>query len=317
MQHDRRRTWAGAVASALLLAGCGGSSRAEQDAPPLALDAAAVCPGGSLSDGVVVCGELPAQGDALVLPADTGALVFGALSRGGERFLTRTGALDLAPALAADLQAELDQSRRSPDSGAAQDGDVVAQTGPYAQLVYRAQVRDGEVTALTPAVRVEETALMTRVLGGASLEGTIAPFVSEEEGYELGATLPVRIELAADAVDAVLGGRVVNAASPVRLSDGSCAPALSDAGARDPLQDVFTESVELQRFPSMHAPFDDELLLKWNDDVSNMGGELFPSAATLLGLEPLDATWETSLHGNPLAGPVVLLELVEGGGGAC
>ena len=75
--------------------------------------------------------------------------------------------------------------------------------------------------------------------------------------------------------------------------------------------------MELQRYPSMHSPFDDEMLLKWSDDVSNMGRELFPSVATLLGLEPLEQAWETSLHGNPTAGPAVVLSVVEGGGGAC
>ncbi len=67
----------------------------------------------------------------------------------------------------------------------------------------------------------------------------------------------------------------------------------------------------------MHAPFNDELLLKWDPDVSNMGPELFPSAATLLGLDPVEEPWQTYLHGNPTAGPAMTLTLTEGGGGTC
>jgi hypothetical protein len=127
----------------------------------------------------------------------------------------------------------------------------------------------------------------------------------------------VRVELAAATTGATLPGRIVNASRAVRTSTGACAPALSDAGDRDPLQEPFTADVALQRFPSMHVPFDDELLVVWDDKVSNMGADLYPSVAALLDLEPLGPAWETALHGNPTAGPALTLRLVEGGGGPC
>ena len=307
-----------ALLLALLLVGCGAADEEGVDAPDL--DAAAVCPGGTVRDAVVLCTELQPEGEPLALPEDDGSARYGALTRGGDRFLTRSGALELSPTVRGDLLEQLETDRESAfdaDSGAAEDGDVAGRTGPYASTVYVAKVDGGTVVALRPAVRVDETALMTRVFGGAVLEGTIAPFVDQEEGYDLDPTLPVRIELAASAQDAVVSGHVVNASRAVRLSTGGCAPALTGAGAHDPLQEPFTEAVTVQRYPSMHTPFDDELLLKWSPDVSSMGSALFPSAATLLGLDPLGPTWDAALHGNPLSGPLMTLALVEGGGGTC
>lgn len=314
MTRDRWWTWA--LPALLLLGGCADDGGEEAAGP--ALDAAAVCPGGVLQDGVVQCPRLQPEGDPLVLPADSGTTAYGALGRGGERFLTRDGARELAPSLAASLVEQVDQDRSSPADGAADDGDVAARTGPYAQLVYRAVVEDGTVRSLEPVVRVDETALLDRVLAGAVLEGTVSTFLGADEGFDLDPTLPVRLELAPAAQGAVLGGTIANATGPVRLSTGACAPALAAAGERDPLsQEPFSSEVVLQRFPSMHVPFDDELLLKWDRDVSNMGTELYPSAATLLGLEPLGETWTASPHGNPTAGPSLVLSLVEGGGGPC
>lgn len=294
-----------------LLPSCGA------DTPdPAPLDAAAVCPGGTEHDGVVVCAELH-EGDAPVaLPADGGDVRYGAVARGGEQLLTRSGALALPEA----LRTQLTDVRRDPDadSGASGRGDVAATSGPYAQLVYRATVEDGRLTALEPVVRVEEAALLTRVFGGAVLEGAIAPFLGADEGYDLTPQLPVRVELEQQASGPVLRGEVVNADAAVRTSDGACAPALSDAGDRDPLQgDPYSAAIALQRYPSMHAPFDDELLLEWSPDASNMGGDLYPSAAHLLGLEPLGTVWQAMPHGNPTSGPALVLRRVDGGGGAC
>jgi hypothetical protein len=252
------------------------------------------------------------------MPADSEMVKYGAVARGGARFLTRDGAFELASSITNTLQAGRGAagSGSGGDSGAADDGDVAARTGAYAQLVYRAQVNGMTVEKLTPIIRIDESALMTHIFGGKVLEGTIAARNGPDE-YATSTTLPVRIELARVATDAVVTGHIVNARRPVRLSTGRCSAALSATGTRDPLRAPFTDTVKLQRFPSMHAPFDDEMLLKWNTDASNMGTQFYPSAATLLGLDPLKRTWETMLHGNPLSGPAMTLRMVQGGGGAC
>ncbi len=310
-----------AVAAMLLLAGCGGGSPATHAIGKTAadgLDAQKVCPSGTLQGTVVQCAQLQPQG--LSLPADTATVAYGALAQGGERFLTRRGVLTLAPSVVTRLQAQLTADRASAASaqgGAVDDGDVAARTGPYAQLVYRAQVQGTTVEALTPVVRIDESALMTRTFGGKVLEGTIARMVNPEVGYDLNATLPVRVELATSAVNGVITGHIVNATRAVRTSTGACAGPLSGEKAKDPLQGPFTDTVELQRYPSMHVPFDDEMLLKWDTDASNMGTEFYPSAATPLGLDPLGNSWVTTLHGNPTSGPAMTLAIVQGGGGAC
>ena len=302
------------ILAGLLLAGCGGGSSTSgpDQTPTDRAELLNACPGGALRGSVVECVQLPPQG--LALPADTATITYGALAQGGERFLTRRGALRLAPSVRKSLQAQLAADRA--ESGAVDDGDVAARTGPYAQLVYRAQVGGNTVESLTPVVRIDESALMTRTFGGKVLEGTIARRGSEEDGYDLDATLPVRIELAATAVDGVITGRIVNATQDVRTSIGTCARALSGDGG-DPLRGPFTDTVTLQRYPSMHTPFDDEMLLKWDADASNMGTAFYPSAATPLGLDPLGESWVTTLHGNPTAGPAMTLALVQGGGDTC
>ena len=66
----------------------------------------------------------------------------------------------------------------------------------------------------------------------------------------------------------------------------------------------------------MHGGFNDEMVLLWKES-SNMGVQFYPSVATLLGGDPLEKRWSTTLHGNPAVGPAVNLHLVTGGGGAC
>ena len=100
-------------------------------------------------------------------------------------------------------------------------------------------------------------------------------------------------------------------------ADGSCLVSLSDDGERNPLRGSFTAEVSLERDPSMHAIFDDEILLVWDGSTSNMGAAFYPSVATVLGGDPFDAEWQTVIHGTPTAGPAVTLHLVDGGGGPC
>jgi hypothetical protein len=71
------------------------------------------------------------------------------------------------------------------------------------------------------------------------------------------------------------------------------------------------------RFPGMHVVFDDEMLIVWNESVSNMGSGYYPSVATLLGGDPMDKKWTTLIHGTPNTGPAVDVHLVTRGGGTC
>ncbi|WNZ07024.1 hypothetical protein [Streptomyces sp. 11x1] len=147
------------------------------------------------------------------------------------------------------------------------------------------------------------------------MEGTIG--VRTRQGdYASDATLPIRIAFAKSPVDGELTGKITNATRAVRSAKGSCFAPLNRTKA-NPLVGKFTARITLERFSSMHAAFDDELLLRWSSSVSNMGHAYYPSIATLLGGDPLGRTWETTLHGTPSAGPSVTLRLVSGGGGTC
>ncbi len=71
------------------------------------------------------------------------------------------------------------------------------------------------------------------------------------------------------------------------------------------------------RVPGMHAMFDDEMVIVWNESTSNMGSGYYPSVATLLGGDPMAKEWTTIIHGTPTVGPAVNVHLVRGGGGTC
>ena len=68
----------------------------------------------------------------------------------------------------------------------------------------------------------------------------------------------------------------------------------------------------LERVPSMHVPYDDEMIVAWNDSSSGMGSAFFPSVATVLGHDPLGNTWDVVQHGTPNSGPALTLHLADG-----
>ncbi|GGR91615.1 hypothetical protein GCM10010269_33420 [Streptomyces humidus] len=295
-----RQAAAGALA-ALVLAGCGTSMAAtdpdRNSASPNALSG--ICAASTQRNGIVHCTEPFAGKKPIRLPSDPSRTQrYGAVKGGGSKFHTRGGDLPLSAAVARQLEADIENRRRA-----------------YANTIYLAVISQGAVTKIKPVADIEENAVLRAAFAGRAMEGAIG--VRTRQGdYSLRETLPVRIEFAKSPVHGKLTGRITNATRAVRSAKGSCFAPLNRTRA-NPLAGVFTAKIAIERAFSMHAPFDDELLLEWSSDVSNMGSAYYPSIATLLGGDPLGRTWETMLHGTPSAGPPVDLRLVNGGGGTC
>lgn len=266
-----------ALFSAVLLSGCA--------APAQPVDVSSACASVSTTTTPPTCERPYDTGVAVRLP-ETAAGAVGAVARGGEEFVTSTGA----------RLAMTDSAR-----------DSVLEGDAYAISIYQAQVSDGTVTSVTPVLTVPSGVTLAHVLGGAVLVGKITPYAGDDD-YDTTESLRVVVTLDAAATGDLLHGAIANATSAVALSDGTCAPALTAAGSRNPLQGAFTSSLQLSRYPSMHTSFDDELVLSWSDSSSGMGAGFFPSVATLMDADPLAATWEVGQHGNPVSGPALVLQ---------
>ncbi|MDG5808594.1 hypothetical protein P9869_39320 [Streptomyces ossamyceticus] len=296
----RRSAAAGALA-ALVLAGCGTSQAAivshENSASPKALSE--ICAASTQRNGIVHCTKLFAGKKPIRLPGDPSRIQrYGAFNRGEATFHTRGGDLPLAVAVAKQLKADAENGRTA-----------------YANTIYLATISKGTVTKIKPVADIDENAVLQAAFAGRVMEGTIG--VRTRQGdYASRATLPVRIELAKSAVRGELIGKFTNATRAVRSANGSCFAPLNRTQA-NPLVGEFTAKIAIERYSSMHVPFEDELLLKWSSTMSNMGQAYYPSIATLLGADPLGRTWEAPIHGTPSAGPHVSLRLVSGGGGTC
>lgn len=266
----------------------------------------AVCPAATTTaGGVVRCGALFGGARPLRLPADPSVTSrYGAFRRGdGTHLSTRGGLLKVTGAIAEEIG-------RTTMAGGAGPG--------YARTVYLATVSGRTVTALKPAVIITESAIMRRVFGGKVLEGRIGARVPGTDTYSETVMLPIRVQLAVATRTGVLSGRIENASRAVRAAGGRCLPSLAKSGARDPLTGrIFTPRIGLQRRPSMHLPFDDELIVRWSTSASDMGQAFYPSVATLMGADPLGRRWRAYIHGVPDLGPALDLHLAFGGGGSC
>lgn len=237
-----------------------------------------------------LCTRLHATGTALRLPAG-GAEVYGAVARGG-RFVTASGR----------RLAMTDAVRTQVESG-------------YASTVYTATIAGEQVTGVEPALRVRSDAIMERVFGSRVLMGKISVRTNSRSArfpaFSGRPTLPVVVEIGGDARGRRIRGTILNATRAVRVGS-RCAPALS-RHRRNPLGDGFTRRIAVERYPSMHMPFQDTVVLAWSRDSSGMGSGLYPSLATLFGHDPLRKRWSIVQHGAPSAGPALSLSLARPG----
>ena len=291
---ERFRFWRLVTASvlALLLVACSNSDTPRPDLTKM-------CAVSEMRDDIVHCTELFKGERPLRLPDDPSNMQrYGALKRGGLQFHTRAGDLPLAAPVVEQLDQDLSSGHTS-----------------YASTIYLATISKGAVTGLKPIADIDENAVLSATFAGWVMEGTIGTLIGPGT-YSSDKVLPIRVEFAAKPVNGQLAGKIMNSTSGVRSADGSCFASLVN-GATNPLVDGYTADIRMQRVPSMHALFDDELILLWTNGSSNMGQAYYPSIATLLGGDPLGSTWQTLLHGTPTSGPSVTLHLVTGGGGAC
>lgn len=299
MRISEKLSWyqlatAGLLAASLAACGSGPAPRPKPSGSP---ENTGMCATSDKKNGIEHCTRLFPGNEPIRLPADPSATQkYGAVTRSGKAFHTRTGDLPLAPT----MKDKLDKGQKS---GQAE----------YANAIYLATVTGGSVTDVELIAQIDENAIIGFVFAGRALEGTIASQV--RPGVYGGKPLPTRIELVKDPADGKLKGRFANAKTAVRGADGSCIRALPGQGY--PFTESFTPDIQLTRFPAMHTMFDDEMLIVWNESTSNMGSGYYPSVATLLGGDPMDKEWTTVIHGTPIAGPAVDVHLVTGGGGTC
>jgi hypothetical protein len=130
-------------------------------------------------------------------------------------------------------------------------------------------------------------------------------------------TEPIRVELGTVEADGVVWGEIVNLASPVTASDGSCLPALADLGAENPLTSSGDPGIWMHRHVNMHGGYDNVMLLGWPSDNSNMATGLYAHPGLLIGAGSRELLFESAPHGTPTAGPWVTLQEVVGGGEPC
>lgn len=258
---------------------------------------ATVTPASSASGGLPVCTAPHPDGVALRLPAAPSAdQGYGGFTRAGTGFVTADGT-----------------SHKVSQDVLNKVGETVGEAGyaDYGTTAYLATFKDGEVTAVAPALRIDRNALVKAVFAGTTMVGKIAavdtPVDTANPTYAGEATLPVVITWSHQASDGTLSGTIANATKGASVS-GTCAPALS-ATPGNPLVGTFTASVGLLPYPSMHAAWDDELVFSWSESSSGMGNAFYPSVATLMGADPVQGTWEVMQHGTPMSGPMLDLTL--------
>lgn len=248
-------------------------------------DLSQACAEVDTSAAVPVCLELHENG--LRLPEGSAGRPLGAIGRSRPALLTVDGrALPLSRAVRAKLSVDRD----------------------YAGLVYEAATAGGKVRALTPRLRVTDGAVLEHLFGGRLLIGRISG--RSRGSFKSTPRLPIVIELAKRSAGGRLTGVIRNATRPVRAA-GICHPALSRADD-DPLGGGFRRRIAIERIPSMHMPFSDQMILAWTRNSSGMGSEFYASVATLFGRDRMGRTWRVVQHGNPSSGPALALKAAEG-----
>ncbi len=261
--------------------------------PPPPVDVSSACAEVTKTSPTPTCTKLFDTGTALRLPTPQEGVI-GAISRGGKNFLTSDGT-----------------SLELPDEILGE----VTKDSAYATTVYQAETDGKKVTRVAPALTIPEDVVLTRIFGSTTMSGKISPYLGDDT-YDQTASLPVVLTLVPAAADGKITGSIANATTPVALSDGTCAPALAATGTRNPLRGTFGGTISIERVPSMHTAFDDELVLAWDPSSSGMGDGFYPSVATLMGHDPLTGSWTVIQHGTPISGPLLELHLTSGAAGS-
>jgi hypothetical protein len=198
----------------------------------------------------------------------------------------------------------------------------------HASALYEIGIRNGKVESFRPAIVFAESLFMAPLMGKA-FDGFISKR-TDAAHYELKPSLPIRMQILAERFQGGLKSpsafpvrtAIVNLAAPVRAADGTCMPALSSYGPEAPFDPGSDILVPVGRHPSMHAFGDDEtvfhLVKAGKEAGSVMSVEWFFTPLDLARntLAP-SGTYTGVGHGTPGAIPMLELNAVSGGGGAC
>jgi hypothetical protein len=266
-------------------------------------------------DSIAVCEAAFSEAPLVRPPADSASKVYGGLARGS---FTSRDKVFMLTGNETWLAAEISSNR-------------------YAYFVYLADVSGGSVTGVKPVARIDDR-VFGRLLVDKVIEGGASARISDggtEIRYDyLNPDIPTRIrfdaQLSATVTDSdtqfprySLGGRIENATSGTRASDGGCFPALTTYGGRSPVFMATSDAdrVTLLRHPNMHGGGDDVFTLGWAPGISagnNMGGGLFiPVSALLQSTFPAPSEAGSSPHGVPWYAPSTRMSVVTGGGATC
>ena len=283
---SRQRRWTHLGVGASLLLAVTLSACADKHEPdPNALSGA--CDTVELRNDTPTCVALYPSAPALRLPASTEGWHYGAVTRGGDSFaVTPTRSYPLSEQLRDRIGSDTD----------------------YARTVYRARIDGDRVSSLEPAMTVPENLILDNAFADMTMTGQIS--LREPDGSYGEAMVPVALRVGASAGAESITAHIVNTTHGASI-DGQCIPPLP-TDSSNPLQGDYTADIELERRPSMHTAFDDEMVLAWNDSVSNMGTEFFPSVATLYGADDLGQTWTSTPHANPTSGPTLIVTRTAG-----
>jgi hypothetical protein len=196
----------------------------------------------------------------------------------------------------------------------------------HGRAIYIADADGGRVSNLEPVLLLDEKHFLA-ALSGRSFEGLVSRRETGDAGpYAFDASLPVRVEFAAELAvraedgERVLRATVANLSGGVSGADESCLPSLASYGDEAP----FDEGVDVElhgfRVPAMHLFSDDVFVMEWFLDGASEGTVMGPTWY----VTPFDVVNGTTLpgaaytglgHGTPGLTPTNELGTATSGGG--
>lgn len=240
--------------------------------------------------------------------------------------------IHLPPATASSAYAGMTAEALVTDAGASYPHAIRNSADPevkrHASALYEIKIREGKLESFRPAVLFAESLFMAPLMGRA-FEGLISKRTGANR-YDLTPSLPVRVQILTEPYPGEPDGAskfqvkaiLVNLATPVTASDGTCLPSLSSYGTQAPFDigaDVF---FTVGRVPSMHTFGDNELVFTLDAGGAWQGSLM----ATKWFFTPLDivknaltptGTYNGVGHGSPGTIPMLSLQPASGGGSAC